>query len=83
MRWYESALRESAAWEDVREVRRTWERDYSGADYLKLLNTFSDHRALAEPERTSFFQAIADTIERTGGTVRRRYETVLIGARKR
>ena len=37
----------------------------------------------ARAERTSFFQAIADTIERTGGTVRRRYDTVLIAARKR
>jgi SAM-dependent methyltransferase len=81
--WYEAALRESPAWEGVREVRWAWERAYSGADYLKLLNTFSDHRALPEPNRTAFFQAITDTIERAGGEVRRRYETVLIGARKR
>jgi ubiquinone/menaquinone biosynthesis C-methylase UbiE len=83
VRWYEAALRESPAWQDVREVRRTWERDYSGTDYLKLLNTFSDHRALPEPNRTAFFQAMADTIDRIGGVVRRRYETVLISARKR
>jgi SAM-dependent methyltransferase len=80
---YAEALRESGDWQDVRELRWAWERVYSGADYLKLLHTFSDHRALPEPNRTTFFQAITDTIERTGGVVRRRYETVLIGARKR
>jgi hypothetical protein len=80
---YDAALRESSDWRDVREARWAWERVYSGADYVKLLNTFSDHRALPEPNRSAFFQAIAETIERAGGEVRRRYETVLITARKR
>ena len=83
VRWYEAALRASPEWEDLREARWAWERVYAGADYLKLLNTFSDHRALPEPHRTTFFQAITDTIERAGGEVRRRYETILITARKR
>ena len=81
--WYEATLRESSDWEDVRKVRWAWERVYSGPDYLKLLNTFSDHRALREPHRTTFFRAITDTIARFGGEVRRLYETVLIAARKR
>jgi SAM-dependent methyltransferase len=49
----------------------------------ELLNTFSDHRALREPHRTTFFRAITDTIARFGGEVRRLYETILIAARKR
>jgi SAM-dependent methyltransferase len=62
-------------------IALVWHLDVS--HYLKLLNTFSDHRALPEPHRTTFFQAITDTIERAGGEVRRRYETTLITARKR
>ena len=80
---YVAALRASGEWTDVGERRWAWERAYSAADYLKLLNTFSDHRALPEPARTRFFDAVAGTIARHGGEVRRHYETVLIGARKR
>ena len=83
VRRYDSALRESGQWQDVREARRAWERVYSGGEYLKLLSTFSDHRALPEPERASFFHAIAAVVDAFGGEVRRWYETVLITARKR
>ena len=79
---YEAALRESGAWDEVRRTRQAWERVYSSDDYLKLLNTFSDHRALPEPRRTAFFQAIADTIARCGGQVRRLYETHILSARQ-
>jgi hypothetical protein len=54
-----------------------------GAPGRSRCNTFSDHRALPEPDRTTLFEAMANAIERAGGEVRRRYETVLIGARKR
>ena len=79
---YEAALRESGAWDEVRRTRQTWEHVYAGADYLKLLSTFSDHRALPEPKRTAFFQAISDTIARFGGQVRRLYETHILSARQ-
>jgi SAM-dependent methyltransferase len=50
--------------------------------YPNLLNTFSDHRALPEPKRTAFFQAISDTIAQCGGQVRRLYETHILSARQ-
>jgi len=79
---YKEALSRSEAFADLREFRHAWERAYPGADYLKLLNTFSDHRALPEPHRTQFFQAIAGVIERAGGVVHRKYETLLLVAQK-
>ena len=45
--------------------------------------TFSDHRALSASDRERFFQAIAETIDRAGGHVLRKYETVLLLARRR
>jgi SAM-dependent methyltransferase len=80
---YRAALAASPELADLREIRRAWERTYTGQDYLKLLNTFSNHRALPEPGRTAFFQAIAATIERAGGVVHRKYETLLLLARRR
>jgi len=80
---YSEALRVSEVFADPGEMRRAWEKTYSGEDYLKLLNTFSDHRALSVTDRARFFGAIAETIDRAGGSVHRRYETVLLLARRR
>jgi SAM-dependent methyltransferase len=78
---YKEALVSSEAFADVREVCRAWDHTYAGPDYLKLLNTYSDHRALPEPARTSFFQAMGQVIEDAGGIVHRKYETLLLMAR--
>lgn len=79
---YQEALRHSDAFADVREYRHAWEQAYAGADYLKLLHTFSDHRSLPEPDKTLFFQAMEEVITRAGGVVHRKYETLLLVARK-
>jgi SAM-dependent methyltransferase len=79
---YEDAIRRSAAFAEIYETRHSWEKIYSAADYLKLLNTFSDHRSFSEPARTSFLRAISDVIERTGGAVLRKYETQVLLARR-
>ncbi len=59
-----------------------WEKTSSGGDYLKLLDTYSDHRALPEPNKTEFFREIAMVIEEMGGEVTRRFETVVVAAQK-
>ena len=65
------------------EVRHTWEGTYRDGDYMKLLHTFSDHRTLPEPDKTHFFRSIEDVVDRFGGVVHRRYETLLLLARKK
>ncbi|HEU4367632.1 MAG TPA: class I SAM-dependent methyltransferase [Methylomirabilota bacterium] len=79
---YRRALGRSDSFEDLRETRQASERAYTGAAYLKLLTTFSNHRALPEPDRTAFFTAIAGVVERHGGPIRRKYETILLLARR-
>ncbi len=78
---YRQTLRRCQAFEALQEVHHAWTRAYSGADYLKLLNTFSDHRALPEPERTRFLQTIEGVIARFS-VVERRYQTLLLLARR-
>lgn len=75
---YRVELGQSAAFTGLREIRHAWEHTYSGADYIKLLHTYSNHRTLPEPDKTRFFQAIAAVIDQTGGAVLRKYETVLL-----
>jgi SAM-dependent methyltransferase len=80
---YGEAIRRCELLEDPQELRHAWEKTYRGADYMKLLHTYSDHRTLPEPDRTRFFRAIEDVIERLGGVVHRQYETLMLLARRK
>lgn len=80
---YAEAIGRCEAFEPLQEVRHAWEETYRDGDYLKLLHTYSDHRTLPEPDRTHFFRGIEDVVDRFGGVVHRRYETLLLLARKR
>lgn len=60
-----------------------WSRSYTTTEYLRLLNTYSNYRALDEPTRARLFEAIADLLERLyGGTISKSYLAVLYLARK-
>ncbi len=60
-----------------------WSQTYSTHEYLRLLNTYSDHRNLAPQQRTQLFQEIGDVLERKyGGTITKPYLTVLYLAKK-
>ena len=79
---YRHALRTSREFVGVHEVRHAWTRRYSGEEYMKLLQTLSDHRALPEPNKSRFFEAIGRVIAQMGGEVIRDYETLAILAKK-
>lgn len=61
-----------------------WTKEYNTQEYLKLLNTYSDHRNLEEAKRARLFRGILELIEnKYGGTITRPYLTVLYIAKKR
>jgi len=76
------AIRRCGAFGNLQEVSHAWGQTYRGADYLKLLRTYSDHCMLPEPRKTQFFRAIEDVVGRFG-VVHRRYETLLLLARRK
>jgi SAM-dependent methyltransferase len=64
--------------------RYEWEQVYSTQEYLDLLNTYSDHRALEGTIRRLLLDCIASLIdERYGGRIRKRYLNELRIARRR
>jgi SAM-dependent methyltransferase len=67
------------------EVRRyPWSRVYTKEQYLKLLDTYSDHRSLEAPRRRELYDGIGELIEEEyGGAVTRPYLSVLYVAKKR
>ena len=79
---YRDALQSCGEFVDVQEVRTAWTRRFSCQEYVKLLHTFSDHRALPEPNKSRFFEAIERVIRRMGGEVLRNYETLALLAQK-
>ena len=79
---YRQALRTSKEFIGMQEVRKAWTRHYTGEAYIKLLHTFSDHRAMPEPNKSRFFEAIAEVIAQMGGEVIRDYETLVLLAKK-
>lgn len=80
--FYRQALRTSRQFAGMHEVRIAWTKRYSGAEYFKLLQTFSDHRAIPEPNKSRFFEAIGQVIAQMGGEVIRDYETLALLAKK-
>lgn len=79
---YRQALRTSRQFVGVHEVRHAWAKRYSGAEYVKLLQTFSDHRAMLEPNKSRFFEEIGRVIAQMGGEVTRDYETLALLGKK-
>ena len=60
-----------------------WTASYSAAEYLDLLNTYSDHRSLPEDTRAQLFESIANLIEeKYGGNVVKGYLSVLYVGKK-
>lgn len=51
--------------------------EYSTEDYLDLLNTYSDHRALENKIRTQLFKEIKEIIDYHGGKLKKSYVAVL------
>jgi SAM-dependent methyltransferase len=64
---------------DVLVRRYEWDAEYSAAEYIDLLLTYSGHRALDPDNRTGLLRCIREMIDtRHGGTVTKRYLTELV-----
>ncbi len=76
-------IAESGLFGDVQVKTFPWSARYSTQEYLGLLNTYSDHLRLAEPDRARLFAGIAAVIDRHGGYIDKPYLAVLYLAKKR
>ncbi len=79
---YHDALRQSRLFTGLTTIRHAWQRQYTGPQFLKLLQTFSNHQTLPEPAKTQFFQEMEAELARFGNAVTRHYETLLLVAHK-
>lgn len=79
---YRAALQAVADFVGPDEFRFAWQHRYRAADYLDLLQTFSNVQAMSETNRTRFLVEIGALVQQHGGTVVRDYESVLLSAHR-
>ena len=80
----EATINNTGLFEPVQVRRYPWARDYTTEEYIRLLNTHSDHRNLDEGKRSRLFDRIGDLADGAyGGVVTRPYLTVLHIAKKK
>jgi SAM-dependent methyltransferase len=61
--------------------RYPWIERYTASQYVKLLNTYSDHRRLSQKTQRALFAGVRELIEHFGGVMERPYVAVLYLAR--
>jgi SAM-dependent methyltransferase len=77
-------LSHSGRFEPATFRRYEWEQPYSAQEYVDLLSTYSDHRALEETRLRNLLDCISRLInERYGARIRKRYLNELRIARRR
>lgn len=57
-----------------------WEAVYTTDEWLDVLPTHSDHRLLPVQQRQRLLDSLGEAIDRLGGQLRLRYETLLVSA---
>jgi SAM-dependent methyltransferase len=79
----DAEIRDTGLFQD--EVVRTypWSATFTADSFTDLLLTQSDHRLLAEDQRTRLLEAIRDTIARHGGEITLPHHTLLIMSHSR
>ena len=74
----------SGLFEDVAVRHFDWEISYSAEEYIRLLDTFSGHIAMAAPKRDRLYREIRRRLaQRADGRLRRHWGAVLQVARRR
>ncbi|MFG1905193.1 class I SAM-dependent methyltransferase [Kribbella sp. NPDC048928] len=66
-------LGESGRFGSVECRRYVWEQEYSTAEYLELLSSYSGHRALTTQRRDRLYGCISALMARSGGSITKRY----------
>jgi len=81
-RWLTREIVESGLFADVRYEVFPTVVPYATARYVRLLNTFSNHLALAPERRAALHAGLAEVVDGHGGTVGVRLDTLLVLGRR-
>lgn len=79
---YVEGIAASGCFGPVQVRRHPWQRDYTAAEYVALIDTYSDHRLLADPARAALYADLRALIDSEfGGRITKTDEATLFVAR--
>jgi SAM-dependent methyltransferase len=78
-----AGIEASAAFDAAEVSTFAWTRTHDTAQWLALLQTHSDHQALAPARRERLLRAVGEAVESVGGSFEMPYEAILVSARRR
>jgi SAM-dependent methyltransferase len=61
----------------------SWSRRHDTAQWLEILQTHSDHQAMAPQQRARLLAAVGEAVDSIGGTFEMPYEAILVSALRR
>jgi SAM-dependent methyltransferase len=73
----------SGGFESAHVSTFAWTRTHDTAQWLEILQTHSDHQALAPVRREELLAAIGEAVDSVGGVFEMPYEAILVTARRR
>lgn len=77
---YAHDLRESGSFASIELRRYAWRHDYTSVEYVRMVQTYSDHLVLPADERATLADAVRHALDDAGGVVSARYVTLAIVA---
>lgn len=81
---YKREIENSNFFGSVTILKYPWTVQYDSASYIQLLNTYSDHIALAPQKRQALFDGITNLmVTRFDGSIQKEYLTLLYFARRK
>jgi SAM-dependent methyltransferase len=80
--WIGDDLAESGLFTDIAASRHDTEHTTGGADFVRLVSTYSKFQALGPERQQRLVDALTQAVTETGGVVRERLETTLHIARR-
>ena len=82
IRYWQDQIRCTPFFSGLDTWQHPWSETASTAEYIGLLNTYSDHLTLPEPVQKELFQTVGELIDRHGGRIEKPYMATLFTARK-
>ena len=80
----EKQLQQSGLFETVQVKNYSWSKTYTTEEYLRLLDTFSDHGMLEAERRNQLYAEIGKLLDtKYDGKVERPYQSILLIAKKK
>ncbi len=73
---------ETAGFADAQRFTHEWTDELTADRYRALYSTYSDHMMLKEPHRTHLLDALAESVDKNGGTTTVEYRTEVFSGRK-